>query len=298
MLANMSAFQGKIAIITGGASGIGKALCEVLAQRGAEVVVADIDLPRAQAVAGAISAAGGRARAAALDVCDAGAFRALVEDVARTSGRLDYLFNNAGIAVNGDVRDVTLGDWQRVIDVDVNGVIHGVAAAYPIMVAQRSGHIVNTASLAGLIPAPGITSYCAAKHAVVGLSRGLRAEGADLGVKVSVVCPGFIDTPILRESRYVNLDKEGLLSLIPVKPITPETCARAILNGVSRNEATIVVTWHAKLLWMAQRLFPWAVERLAIEATRNLRKHRRSEVVSRAAEPETDGAVARPVADS
>jgi NAD(P)-dependent dehydrogenase (short-subunit alcohol dehydrogenase family) len=293
MLADMSVFQDKIAIVTGGGSGIGKALCEALAREGAEVVVADIDAARAREVARGITASGGRARGAALDVRDAGAFRALVEDVARTSGRLDYLFNNAGIAVNGEVRDITLEDWNRVIDVDLHGVVHGVTAAYPIMVAQRSGHIVNTASLAGLIAAPGITSYNAAKHGVVGLSRGLRAEGADLGVRVSVVCPGFIDTPILTESRYVNLDKERMLGLLKVKPLAPEACAKAILEGVARNQATIVVTWHAKVMWLAQRLFPWAVERLAVETTRLMRKYRGAEVVRREAEaePERDAAV-------
>jgi NAD(P)-dependent dehydrogenase (short-subunit alcohol dehydrogenase family) len=271
----MSIFQGKIAIVTGGASGIGKALCEALAREGAEVLVADVNAAGAEAVAEGITRAGGKARAEALDVRDAAAFRALAEGEKKRAGRIDYFFNNAGIAVNGEVRDITLDDWKPVIDVDLYGVVHGVTAVYPIMVAQGSGHIVNTASAAGLIPAPGITSYAAAKHGVVGLSRSLRAEGADLGVKVSVVCPGFIETPILHTSRSVGVDTEALLKKLPLKAISAEACAEAILKGVARNHAVIVVTWQAKLGWLLERAFPWLLDRVALKVVRDVRAARR-----------------------
>jgi len=271
----MSVFQDKVAIVTGGASGIGRALSLALARDGAEVVVADINEERAAQVASGITEAGGRARAAALDVRDAAAFRALVEAVAKESGRIDYLFNNAGIAINGEMRDVSLDDFQQVLDVNLNGVVHGVTAVYPHMVARGAGHIVNTASAAGLGPTPGIVSYGASKHAVVGLSRSLRAEAADLGVRVTVVCPGFIETPILRDSRFVNLDKEGLLKMIPIKPISAEACAKEILDGVKRNKAIVVVTWQAKALWLLGRISPRLMERIALQAARNMRKVRR-----------------------
>jgi NAD(P)-dependent dehydrogenase (short-subunit alcohol dehydrogenase family) len=196
--ARMSAFTGTVAVVTGGASGIGRALCEALARRGARVVVADRNAAGADEVARASAALGGQARGAAVDVTDADAVEHLIDETVRDDGRIDFLFNNAGIAVFGEELDVSLEDWREVINVNLWGVVHGIRAAYPRMVRQRSGHIVNTASMAGLSPACLELSYTASKYAVVGLSRGLRAEAAAYGVKVSVVCPGFIDTPILR----------------------------------------------------------------------------------------------------
>jgi NAD(P)-dependent dehydrogenase (short-subunit alcohol dehydrogenase family) len=271
----MSVFHGKVAIITGGASGIGRALGEALAREGAEVVLADLRGERAAEVAAGIVKAGGRARGAALDVCDAAAFAQLVATTVAESGRLDYLFNNAGIAISGEVRDQTLDDWNRVLAVNLHGVVHGVAAAYPVMIAQKDGHIVNTASLAGLTANPGLVPYAASKHAVVGLSTSLRAEAADLGVRVSVVCPGLIDTPIITDSRFVNLDREGVLADLPAALPAAE-CAQAILRGVRRNRPVIVVTWLAKLLWLLQRLLPSRLTAFVVRAIhRRLRRHRR-----------------------
>ncbi|MCP4591902.1 MAG: SDR family oxidoreductase, partial [bacterium] len=207
----MSKFQAKIAIVTGGASGIGQALCKELARRGAaSVVVADVNAEVAREVAEAITTAGGRARAAELDVTQAEAVQALVEQTVSEHGRLDYMFNNAGIAIEGEVRDMTLDQWRRIVDVNLWGVIYGTTSAYRVMVGQGFGHIVNTSSGAGLAPVALGTAYSATKHAVVGLSTLLRAEGAGLGVKVSVVCPGAIRTGIVDASVYVTDVKDAL----------------------------------------------------------------------------------------
>jgi NAD(P)-dependent dehydrogenase (short-subunit alcohol dehydrogenase family) len=252
----MDVFAGKTAVVTGGGSGIGRAVCQALGERGATVVVTDLDGASAEVVAREIVSRGGRAEARALDVCDAAAVEAVVDEAATTHGRIDYLFNNAGIGVMGEERDVTLDDWRRVLDVDLYGVVHGVRAAYRRMVRQGSGHIVNTASMAGLIPTAMELSYTTAKYGVVGLSHGLRAEGRKLGVKVSVVCPGFIDTAILRTSPIkMRVSRERLRALVPT-PMSPERCARVILDGVAKNRATIVPTTHAKLLYLLGRLSP------------------------------------------
>lgn len=252
----MSELQGKTAIVTGGASGIGRAVAEALAARGALVVVADLDGARAEEVARGIATRGGRAEARALDVRDAPAVQAIVDGVVSAHGRLDYLFNNAGIAIMGEELEVSLDDWNRVLDVDLRGVVHGVRAAYPLMVRQGFGHIVNTASLAGLVPAALEISYTAAKYGVVGLSHALRAEGAALGVKVSVVCPGFIDTPILQVSPIRSGHARAELLAMTPKPMPPDRCARIILDGVAKNRSTIVVTAHAKALWWLARASP------------------------------------------
>jgi NAD(P)-dependent dehydrogenase (short-subunit alcohol dehydrogenase family) len=259
----MNSFSEKIALVTGGASGIGRALGAALARAGAEVVLADIDGDGAEQAALAIAAAGGRARAATLDVRDAPAFAALVDQTVARHGRIDYLFNNAGIGIAGEARDLGLDDWNRIIDINLRGVVHGVAAAYPAMLRQRSGHIVNTASLAGLSPSPGLAPYSATKFAVVGLSHALRVEAMDLGVRVSVVCPGFIDTPIYQRSTYINLDKERVLSVISRAGCSADRCARAILDGVRRNRPLILVTWEARVLSWLYRISPRLSLRLA-----------------------------------
>jgi NAD(P)-dependent dehydrogenase (short-subunit alcohol dehydrogenase family) len=260
-----------VTIVTGGASGIGEALCIALARRGAKcVVVADLNLAGAEEVARKIGSAG---RAAQLDVSDAAAVKALIEETAQEHGRLDYLFNNAGIGFLCEARDASLADWRRVLDVNLNGVVHGVAAAYPIMVRQGSGHIVNIASLAGLVAAPGLASYAASKFAVVGLTLSLRAEAAALGVRVSVVCPGFIQTPLFYSlGMNADIDREQMLAPLKRVSMAPERCAEKILDGVERNRGIIVVTAHAKLMWWIQRMSPWLAEKVSEFAVARMRK--------------------------
>ena len=253
----MGHFEGKKAIVTGGASGIGRALCEELGRQGAVLVVADIDAQKAEEVASAINKAGGRARSAQLDVSQAEAVQALVEQTAEEHGRLDFMFNNAGIDIGGELRDMGLDHWRRVIDVNQWGVIHGTHAAYPLMVKQGNGHIVNTGSLAALIPLPMETAYVASKWAVFGLSTSLRAEAADLGVKVSVVCPDFVASQFYKSSKHVNVDEERLLAQIPgFLYMTPQKCARKLLKGVRRNRAVITVGAVGRFLWRIYRYAP------------------------------------------
>jgi len=269
----MNLFDGKIVIITGAGSGIGKALAEKLAARGAILVLADINEQEVTRVADSINQAGRRAKAIKLDVTDWQAVRKIVEDTAAEHGQLDYLFNNAGIAVGGEARDVPFEDWKKVIDVDLYGVVHGVCAAYPIMTRQGHGHIVNTASLAGLVPFTGELSYTASKHGVVGMTLGLRAEGAALGVKASVVCPGIIETPIYATSKVVNFDRDNALATLP-RGMSPERCAEVIIRGVERNKPIIVVTFAARLLYLLQRLSPGLVLWISKQFVKKMRRFR------------------------
>ncbi|HZN85538.1 MAG TPA: SDR family NAD(P)-dependent oxidoreductase [Burkholderiales bacterium] len=266
----MSAFQGRTAFVTGGASGIGRGLCEALAARGAELTVADIDFEGAQAVAGGILRAGGKARALRLDVADGEAVTRALE----SAGRLDYVFNNAGLAIVGEVRDSDLASWRRIVDVNLMGVVAGSLAAYRIMARQGSGHIVNTASLAGLAGMPVGAAYAMTKAGVVMFSQMLRAEGEALGVKVSAACPGFIRTPIFDNAQYLRVDKARMLKFIPLPIIALAPAVEGILAGVGRNDALIVLPFYARLIWRLLRWFPFLagpVNRKAMADFRRLR---------------------------
>ena len=267
--------EGKVAIVTGGGSGMGEAVSRELARRGAQVVVADINADQAERVAAAVVAGGGQARAHRVDVSQEQDVRRLIEQVASDSGRLDYQFNNAGINIAGDCRDLTLAHWRRVLDVDLNGVLYGTLAAYRVMTTQGSGHIVNTSSAAGLMPYPLSAPYTTAKHAVVGLSLSLRLEGADLGVKVSVVCPGYVRTPIFQNSQAVGVPRH-VVEAVPARAqvVEPDAAARAILDGVQRNQAVIVFPSGIRLARRLTGLFPRLIDRTQLTQVRNGRQHR------------------------
>ncbi|KGI68378.1 SDR family oxidoreductase [Mycolicibacterium rufum] len=271
-----AALSQKVAFITGGASGIGAALSEALTAAGAEVWIADRQYDVAEQLAQRLRGSGARAHAVALDVRDPAAFEAAVAEAVRTSGRLDYLFNNAGIGIGGEVDSLTLEDWTDIIDVNLRGVIHGVQAAYPVMIAQGSGHIVNTASMAGLITTSAQAGYSATKHAVVALSKTLRVEAAGHGVQVSVLCPGVVRTPILSGGEYGrnrNVSRENLLKLgEALRPIEPGEFAQQALRGVLRNQAIIVVPRWWKALWYLERLSPALSMRTAAVALKRTRE--------------------------
>jgi NAD(P)-dependent dehydrogenase (short-subunit alcohol dehydrogenase family) len=255
----MKIFQGKVAIVTGAASGIGRAVSERLAAYGAKVIATDIDNDKLNATVAHIREAGGHIDGTLLDVTDAAAVAEVIRETDSQHGQLDYLFNNAGIGVAGAMHDLTLDEWYRLFDVNVRGVIHGVHAAYPLMIEQGHGHIVNTASISGLLPTPGMGAYSATKHAVVGLSRALRVEGAPQGVKVTAVCPGLVETPIIENIEFsgdqdTEPDRHEIKRQIPFRLYPVDKCARAILKGVARNKAVLIVVPHAHAMHAIHRL--------------------------------------------
>jgi len=267
----MGTLEGQVAVITGGASGIGRAFAAELVAGGASVVLADINGELAEQTADEL---GDRARARTVDVRDAAAVKEVVEETARDYDGIDIMFNNAGIAIFGETLDTSLDDWNRTIDINVKGVVNGIMAAYPKMVEQGSGHILSTASLAGLAPSPALAAYSGAKHAVVGMSTSLRAEACQYGVKVSAVCPGLIRTPLIENAEMRKLDRHSLLGAMPFKFATAQYCARKIVRGMRKNKPVIVVTGHARLIHGAYRVFPGLVHWVARREMKKARAHR------------------------
>jgi NADP-dependent 3-hydroxy acid dehydrogenase YdfG len=257
-----SSVAGKIAFVTGGASGIGAALTTKLVAGGAEVWIADRQVDAAEEMAQRLGSGGGQAHALELDVRSYPSFERGVTEAVKRCGRIDYLFNNAGIDVVGEIDSYTLDDWNNVFDVNLRGVVHGIHAVYPIMIGQHSGHIVNTASLGGLCPAPAHAAYTATKHAVVGLSKTLRVEAERHGVKVSVLCPGLVRTPILTGGKYgrlaANVDEGEVMKKIwePLRPMASDAFAERALRAVLRGDAIVVLPNKYKAAWYLERLSP------------------------------------------
>ena len=268
----MEGFKGKTAIITGGGSGIGRALCQELGRLGAKVVVADIDPERAQVVASQIPGA----RAVALDVSVREEVQLLVDQTVTEQGRLDYMFNNAGIpGIGGRTLELGVEPWQRMMEVNLMGVIYGTLAALKVMAEQGSGHIVNTSSMAGLISTALAAPYTTAKHAVVGMTTSLRTEAETLGVKMSVVCPGLVLTGIFDAVEVVGADKEKVLKMIFGRKdwmMSPERAADIILDGVEKNRSIIIFPFLARFIWWLYRLSPSIFAPLSRKMLRDFEK--------------------------
>jgi len=275
-MTNVNYFRDKVAIVTGGASGIGRALCEELGQRGALVIVADINIKGAEQTANTINTKGGRAWAFYLDVTKKEEVKRCIQETKARHGRLDFMFNNAGIVSVGDVRDMDIEHWQRIIDVNLMGVLYGSLSAYQVMAEQGFGHIVNIASAAGLIPLPLQAPYVTTKFGVVGLSRTLRLEGASLGVRVSVVCPGFVGTEMFNTAQILKAPREEVIARVPKALIMDvKKVALKILRGVERNKEVMVFPFSVRVLWFIYRFCPSIAKPLArswLKDFRNLRK--------------------------
>lgn len=270
-MTGMSSVDAPVSIVTGGASGIGRALVTELALRGGRVVVADVDEAAARHTCDVLAGEGADVRPAQVDVSDRDAVVELVREVAARTGRLDLMVNNAGIAVAGPAADLEERHWRRAVDVNLWGVVHGSLAALEVMRDQepqqgRRGRILNTASLAGLIVAPRMLPYLTTKHAVVAFSRGLALEARDVGVGVHVLCPDFTDTPLLDqtvESPAGAGDFRHAAGSVQRRLGTPPDVARAALAGMERGRTVIPVGRTAQLLWRAERALPRLFDQLS-----------------------------------
>jgi NAD(P)-dependent dehydrogenase (short-subunit alcohol dehydrogenase family) len=271
----MKSGSARTAFVTGGGSGIGRALSKALSARGIAVCVTDIDPDAAARVA---RECGPLATSFALDVRDPAAVRGAIERFATEQGRLDFVFNNAGIGTSGETNDIPLDAWRRIVDINLYGVLHGVLAAYPLMLKQGFGHIVNTASLAGLGPAPLFSPYALTKHAVVGLSTSLRIEAAARGVRVSAFCPAAVETPILDTTNPAEFginsapDSRRFLTALAGPPYSVDKAVEELLTALEANKGVIVLPARARLAWRLGRWFPALVELVSRSALADERK--------------------------
>jgi NAD(P)-dependent dehydrogenase (short-subunit alcohol dehydrogenase family) len=243
----VEALRGRVAVVTGGGSGIGRALVEVFAREGMNVVVADIDEAAAGDTATAVRGRGGQAVAVRTDVSELSSVQALAGRAWQAFGKVHLLCNNAGVALWGGLEQATHRDWQWVLGVNLWGVIHGLEAFLPRMIAQRDGgHVVNTASMAGLIASQGLGVYNTSKYAVVGLSETLAKDLRAHGIGVSVLCPMGVSTRIRESARHrpPELSNDRAPGGEPVELIgrflRPDAVAEMVLTAVRENRLYVI----------------------------------------------------------
>jgi NAD(P)-dependent dehydrogenase (short-subunit alcohol dehydrogenase family) len=256
----MDSFRDRVAVVTGGGSGIGRALAEAFAREGARLVVADVEESAAAAVAEGLRARGGEALAVRVDVSDLGQVQALADRAFAHFGAVHVLCNNAGVALHGPLQDMSHRDWEWVLGVNLWGVIHGLEAFLPRMIAQGPpGHIVNTASMAGLLASQGLGVYNASKYAVVGISETLAKDLRPHGLGVSVLCPMGVSTRIgesdrNRPARLRNERARAAASELELigKYLEPDAVASMVVAAV-RADRLWVLTHDESLEPMRRR---------------------------------------------
>lgn len=225
----MKKFENKVAVITGGGSGLGKLACEMFASQGATVCVVDINEGAATAAAEAINAGGGKAKAFVADISSPEQMSALFENIFLAFGRLDILFNNAGISPVGTVDTTTFADYKKTLAIDLDSVFLGCKFAIPYMRRQGGGVIINTAGTFGIKPIPDKAAYACAKAGVMSLTRSVAIDFAKENIRCNAVCPGFVDTPLNKNFTGEARDK-FLETYQPMKlRIQPEDIAHAVL---------------------------------------------------------------------
>jgi NAD(P)-dependent dehydrogenase (short-subunit alcohol dehydrogenase family) len=260
--------SGRVAVVTGAASGIGRETALALARRGADLAICDVDEAGLEKTAEQIRQIGCRVLQSSVDVSSAEQMRGFAEQTYAELGRVDVLVNNAGIAVAGFFVEVPLAEWDTILGINLKGVVNGCYFFVPKMVeAGTGGHVVNIASMAGFVASPGMTAYAATKFGVVGFSESLRAELVECGIGVTAVCPGVINTPIVRSEHMYGAsatpeNREKAIQLFQRRNYGPDRVARGILKAIQKNRAVAPISPEAWAGYWMKRLFPWLVAAL------------------------------------
>ena len=267
----MSSFEGKVAVITGAGSGIGRALALILANKGTKLALSDVDTDGLAETVRRARALGAHVKSDRLDVAEREAVLAYADEVVAHFGKVHQVYNNAGIAYNGDVENSEFKDIERIIDVDFWGVVNGTKAFLPHVIASGDGHIINISSLFGLIAVPGQSAYNAAKFAVRGFTEALHQEMlvAKHPVKVTCVHPGGIKTAVARNATVANDQNAQTFAEFFDKRLalhSPEMAAETIIDGVCKGRARVVIGWEAKALDVLARIIGPSYQRIIARA--------------------------------
>ncbi|GIW43856.1 MAG: hypothetical protein KatS3mg077_1138 [Candidatus Binatia bacterium] len=254
--------HGKTALVTGGASGIGKATALAFARRGANLVLCDVDERGLEATAEAIRALGREVFYQRVDVASRHDMRRFAEAVHERLPAVDILMNNAGVGLGASFRDTTLEDWDWIVGINLMGVVHGCHFFLPPMIARgQGGHVINVSSAAGYVATEPLCAYATTKFAVLGFSEALREELERYRIGVTAVCPGIINTPITRTARLrgpaaTEEARQRMVAFYERRNYSPERVAENILKAVQRNRAVAPISPEAWLMYYLKRLSP------------------------------------------
>ncbi len=265
---DVRSLKGKWVLVTGAASGIGKATALACAQRGADLVLCDVNEGGLAEVAAGIEQLDCKALARRVDVSVRHEMREFADWVAREAGVLDLLINNAGVGLGANFLDTPLEDWDWIVSINLMGVVHGCFYFIPPMVERGAGgHVVNVSSAAGYVATPPLAAYSATKFAVLGLSEALRQELAPHRIGVTAVCPGIINTPITRSARLRGAAaderaRERMVRFYEQRNYPPERVAENILKAIQRNRAVAPISPEAWVFYYLKRFAPGLIVRL------------------------------------
>ena len=273
-------FKDKIALVTGAGSGLGRALSIKLAEYHSKVICTDINLEAAKETARIIKK---NQFEATIDVCqmdvsDTEQIKNTLSTIICKHKQIDFLFNNAGTMIVGEIRDMEIEHYNRVLQVNLHGMINCALPVFKTMCERKNGHIINIASIAGLLPVMALNSpYLVSKHAAVAFSQALKMEGKQLGVKVTTVCPGFVATNIVEGVEYLNcktdVKKKGAETIS--KGIPPNTAAILILKSVVNNKNRLIFPKGFKLYYKLVKLFPAIDKAMSRKFLRDFRNNDR-----------------------
>jgi NAD(P)-dependent dehydrogenase (short-subunit alcohol dehydrogenase family) len=250
----MKDLKGKVALVTGAASGIGQATSLKFAQEQADLVITDLNEDGLNDTAEQIRALGRKVLPIRTDIARREEVEALCNNALEEFGRVDILMNNAGVALYADIIDTDLADWEWMLGINLWGPIYALHFLLPHMVARKSGHIINIASWMGLLGQPANGAYAASKFGIVGLSESLRAELERFGIGVTVVCPGIVQTNIFKAVKVKGFKPE-VTKMPGFIGTTPEGAAMKIVHAVKKDKA-LVLTDFAKIAYAIRRLSP------------------------------------------